>query len=119
MIGGIWAKAGVCVLVAALGASGIFTVVKIYGPAANSASQSSSELLLTTPDHTAAWYVAHPDVLQQDEKRCSGDAATISRASCQNADSADEQLTEIDMQRAADESSSGGNSVAPKTNKAN
>ena len=119
MIGGIWAKAGVCVLVAALGVSGVLAVVQTYGPSRNSISPGSAALPLTIQDHTAAWYVAHPDVLQQDEKRCSGNAATISRASCQNADSADEQLTEIDMQRAAEENSAGGNSAASNMNKAN
>ena len=51
--------------------------------------------------HSAAWYVAHPDVLHEDERRCSGDAATISRAACQNAASADAQLNVIEMRNAA------------------
>ena len=119
MIGSVWAKAGVCILVAALGASGIVAVVHIYGPAATSTFPASAALPITISDHTAAWYVLHPDVLQQDEKRCSGDAATISRNSCQNADSADEQITEIQMQKAADENNVGSNSVAPNGNKAN
>jgi hypothetical protein len=119
MIGSVWAKTGVCILVAALGASGVVAVVHIYGPAATSASPADAALPITISNHTAAWYVAHPDVLQQDQKRCSGDAATISRSSCQNADSADEQLTEIQMQKAADENNASSNSVAPNDNKAN
>jgi len=119
MIGSVWAKTGVCILVAALGASGVVAVVHIYGPAATSTSPARTALPITIPDHTAAWYVAHPNVLQQDENRCSGDAATISRSSCQNAASADEQITEIQMQKAADENNASSNSVAPNVNKAN
>jgi hypothetical protein len=51
--------------------------------------------------HTADWYVAHPDVLHQDEKRCAGDAATLSPAACQNVASADARLNVIEMQNAA------------------
>ena len=51
--------------------------------------------------HTADWYVAHPDVLHQDEKRCAGDAATMSPAACQNVTSADARLNVIEMQKAA------------------
>jgi hypothetical protein len=119
MIGNIVAKTAICILVAALGASGVVVAVKIYGPAGTSTSPAGAARPMTISDHTAAWYVAHPDVLQQDEKRCSGDAATISRSSCQNADSADEQLTEIQMQKAADENNASSNSVAPNDKKAN
>jgi len=119
MIGSVWAKTCVCILVAALDASGVVVVVHVDGPAATSTTPASATLPITISDHTAAWYVAHPDVLQQDEKRCSGDAGTISRSSCQNADSADEQLTEIQMQKAADEDKASSNSVAPNDNKAN
>lgn len=119
MIGSVWAKFVVCILVAALGASGVAFAVKIYGSAGTSPSPTSVPPTITILDHTAAWYVAHPDILQQDEKRCSGDSATISRSSCQNAASADEQLTEIQMQKAADENSASSNSVAPNYNKAN
>jgi hypothetical protein len=51
--------------------------------------------------HSAAWYVAHPDVLRKDEQRCAGDAATILRAACQNIASADAQLNVIEMRNAA------------------
>jgi hypothetical protein len=51
--------------------------------------------------HTAAWYVAHPDILKQDEQRCAGDAASLPQAACQNAASADFQISEIDMKNAA------------------
>ena len=119
MIGSVWTKTGVCILVAALGASGVVAVVHIYGPTATSTFPASASLPITISDHTADWYVLHPDVLQQDERRCSGDAATISRSSCQNADSEDEQITEIQMQKADDENSAGSNSVAPNGNKAN
>jgi hypothetical protein len=66
--------------------------------------------------HTAAWYVAHPDVLKQDEARCAGDAATIPQAACQNADSADSTISEMQMENAAAQNgaaSSGGTSKTP------
>lgn len=75
------------------------------------------ELAPTAPViHTAAWYVAHPGVLKQDEARCAGDAATISQAACQNADSADSTISEIQMENAAAQNgaaSSGGTSKTP------
>lgn len=51
--------------------------------------------------HTAAWYVAHPDILKQDEARCAGDAATLPQAACQNAYSADGTISESEMENAA------------------
>ena len=51
--------------------------------------------------HSAAWYVAHPDVLKTDEQRCAGDAATMTQAACQNAASADAQLAGADYAKAA------------------
>jgi len=68
--------------------------------------------------HSAAWYVAHPAVLHVDERRCAGDAATISHAACQNVASADAQLNVIDMRNAAtaneDASPPGGAGSKPK-----
>jgi len=52
-------------------------------------------------DHTANWYIAHPDILKQDEGRCAGDATRISQAACQNVASADNQLGMFEMQKAA------------------
>lgn len=51
--------------------------------------------------HSAAWYVAHLDVLKADEQRCAGDAATITQAACQNVASADAQLASADYAKAA------------------
>ncbi|WP_234729608.1 hypothetical protein [Acidocella facilis] len=67
------------------------------------------------PIHTAAWYVTHPDVLRQDEKRCADDAASISPAACQNAQSADLQLSINDMKNAAAENAAAGNNRNPKS----
>lgn len=53
--------------------------------------------------HTADWYVAHPDVLKEDEKKCAGDASVMPQAACQNVSSADARLTALEMQKAADE----------------
>ncbi|MBU6418765.1 MAG: hypothetical protein KGQ79_03460 [Proteobacteria bacterium] len=67
------------------------------------------------PVHTAAWYVTHPDVLRQDEKRCAGDAASISPAACENAQSADLQLSINDMKNAAAANAAAGNDQNPKS----
>lgn len=59
--------------------------------------------------HTADWYVAHPDVLKEDEHKCAGDASSMSAAACQNASSADARLSVIEMRNAA---ASNGSSVS-------
>ena len=77
--------------------------------AANEQSHVTSPAIIQfTPPvvHTAAWYVAHPDVLKANEKRCAGDAASIPQAGCQNASAADEQLSAADYANAA--ASNGG-----------
>lgn len=61
--------------------------------------------------HSAAWYVAHPDVLHEDEKRCAGDATTMSLAACQNVASADAQLNVIEMRNAAGVNQDAGSQV--------
>lgn len=53
--------------------------------------------------HTADWYVAHPDVLKEDERKCAGDASVMPQAACQNVSSADARLTALEMQKAAPE----------------
>lgn len=67
--------------------------------------------------HTADWYVAHPDILHQDEKRCAGNAAVISPAACQNVASADVRLDVIEMQNAAasNVAAAAGSGQEPKT----
>jgi len=51
--------------------------------------------------HSAEWYVEHPDVLKVDERRCAGDASTMTPAACQNVASADTQLAGADYAKAA------------------
>jgi hypothetical protein len=51
--------------------------------------------------HSAAWYVAHPEVLKVDEQRCAGDASAMTPAACQNVASADTQLAVADYAKAA------------------
>ena len=65
--------------------------------------------------HTTAWYVAHPDVLKADERRCAGDAASIPQAGCQNASAADAQLSAADYANAA--ASNGGAEQHPPASK--
>ena len=69
---------------------------------ANVPKPSVPEAAPATPVvHSAAWYVAHPDVFREDEKRCAGNATTMSVATCQNVASADAQLNLIEMRNAA------------------
>lgn len=98
------AKLGIGIFIAVLG-GGASVVVLNHNPSSVSAISSTDALTAIAPTavHTAKWYVAHPTVLKQDEMRCAGNAATISQASCQNISSADEQLTQIEMQKAAAE----------------
>jgi hypothetical protein len=79
-------------------------------PAALVAVTRSSEI------HTADWYVAHPDVLHQDEQRCAGDAATIAPAACQNAFNADARLAAIEFQKAAAAAGAAAKADAARTN---
>ncbi|MDE2342143.1 MAG: hypothetical protein KGL63_01905 [Betaproteobacteria bacterium] len=72
------------------------------------------ELPPTAIVHTASWYVAHPDIAKQDEARCGDNAATISRAACQNVESAEEELLANQMRNAAAENSSATNSNTTK-----
>lgn len=53
-----------------------------------------------TPEvvHTSDWYLAHRDVLAADEKRCAGDAASISPAACQNVNNAVNQINYSNVQ---------------------
>lgn len=65
--------------------------------------------------HTAAWYVAHPDVLKADEARCGSDAASIPQAACQNTASADQQLLAAQLQQAAAANAAAAKTSPPKT----
>lgn len=55
---------------------------------------------MAVPDvvHTSDWYLAHRDVLTADEKRCAGDAASISPAACQNVNNAVSQINYSNVQ---------------------
>jgi hypothetical protein len=82
----------------------------------------SSQTLLMAPAppivYTAAWYVAHPDMLKADEQRCAGDALNIPQAACQNVASADAQLSGEDYAKAAavlNSGASGSNVKTPKS----
>jgi hypothetical protein len=114
-------KISIGILIAVLG--GGASIIGLYhNPSATSSTSSSTDVLIpmmSAEVHTASWYVAHPDILKQDEMRCAGDAATISRAACQNAYSADEQRTQIDMQKAAAENGANGVVSTPPGNRAN
>jgi outer membrane biogenesis lipoprotein LolB len=61
--------------------------------------------------HDAAWYAEHPDDLRRDEKKCAGDAATMSRAACQNIYSAENAIEEKNMRDAATRNGAAG--IAP------
>jgi hypothetical protein len=114
-------KLGIGILVAVLG-GGAGIIVLYHNPSATSSSSSSTDVLIPIVPaevHTANWYVAHPDILKQDEMRCAGDAATISQAACQNAYSADEQRTQTDMQKAAAENGADGVVNTAPGNRAN
>jgi len=115
MMSALNAKVGIGIFVALFcGGAGFFVLHHASSPSAVSTSPTYVLSLIKPADvHTANWYVTHPNVLKQDERRCAGDAATISRASCQNADSADEQLTQIEMQNAATENGASGTAGTP------
>jgi hypothetical protein len=112
MINLIYTKLGVGLLVIALGSGAVFVISHNQAPSASTSTSPAGQTPITESVnvHTASWYVAHRDVLKQDEMRCAGDAGRISQAECQNAASADEQLTQIDMQNAA-----AGNATDDKT----
>jgi len=83
---------------------------------------SSQKILVVPPAqapeiHTAAWYVAHPDVLKVDEQRCAGDAATLPQAACQNIASADAQVAGADYAKAAATLSGASGTGAVQTQK--
>ena len=64
--------------------------------------------------HTADWYVAHPDVLKEDDARCAGDAASIPQAACQNAATADQRLLASQLGQAAAANAAAGKISQPK-----
>jgi hypothetical protein len=51
--------------------------------------------------HSTAWYQAHPDAVRADEKRCAGEAPSLSREACQNLYAAENALGVQEMQDAA------------------
>ena len=58
--------------------------------------------MIAAPEvHSAAWYLRHPDILKQDERRCAGNAGMMTPAACQNVASADAQLASADYANAA------------------
>jgi hypothetical protein len=107
MINALTMKIGIAVVVIAAAGG---TVFAFHGGEGSSPGVPSAVIAIIPPDtvHTADWYVAHPDVLKQDEGRCAGDAATISQASCQNVASADNQIGIVEMQKAAAQDGSSG-----------
>jgi hypothetical protein len=66
------------------------------------APASINKIASGKPARATARHVAHPDMLRADEKRCAGDAASISPAACENADHAAARLFVKEMQKAAD-----------------
>jgi len=92
---------GLLVILAGGGCVGVMSEVS------HSHQTSTSEpvvIIQPTPPstiHSAEWYVAHPDVLKVDERRCAGDASTMTPAACQNVASADTQLAGADYAKAA------------------
>jgi hypothetical protein len=106
-------KAVAAVLVIAAGAGSVVVISHERGESA------TPQALLPNPPaetiHTAAWYVAHPDILKQDEARCAGDAATMPQAACQNADSADSTISEMQMENAAAQNGAASSSGTSKT----
>jgi hypothetical protein len=105
MINLIYTKIAAGILLVALG-GGVTLVIWNDRSTPESTSTSPAVKISNVKNvqvHTASWYVAHRGILKQDELRCAGNAGTISQAGCQNAASADEQLTQIDMQNAVGE----------------
>jgi hypothetical protein len=103
MTGPLTAKMAFGVMVLVLGAGVVITIPALKRHQ-NSKALSPASMAIIVPSeivHSAAWYVAHPAMLKQDETRCAGDAASIPQAACQNADSADLQLSINDMKSAA------------------
>lgn len=64
--------------------------------------------------HSAEWYEAHPDTLKGDEKRCAGDAQSISQNACQNVYSAESSLGVKEMKDAADRNNAAPAPLKPK-----
>ena len=71
------------------------------GRSTGSLSTEISPANLPPEVHSAAWYVRHPDVLKQDERRCAGNAEMMTPAACQNVAAADVQLAGADYAKAA------------------
>jgi hypothetical protein len=111
-------KITIGILVIALG-GGAVIVIGHQGRSSNATAPGAPGVSLAVPPelvHTAAWYVAHPDIAKQDEDRCGGDAASISPAACQNVASAEQQLLANEMKNAAaanEAASANNNSKTP------
>lgn len=121
MINFVYTKLGVGILLTVLGGGALLVIWHNQGPSASTSTSPTSPITNTenVDVHTASWYVTHREVLKQDELRCAGDASTISQAECQNAASADDQLTQIDMQNAADGNGAEDKSGTPHGTKPN
>jgi hypothetical protein len=90
-------------LIVIAGCGGLYLVVVQGHSGSSIIDRQSVEVpaLLPPRIHSAAWYVKHPDILKQDERRCAGDAGTMTPAACQNVASADAQLAGADYATAA------------------
>ena len=98
MINAIATKLSIGALAILVGGGGGALVYENCGP---ESGLSAGLTVMPQTVHNTSWYVGHPDILRQDEGRCAGDAATISRAACQNVASADNQLGISEMENAA------------------
>ena len=87
-----------------MGGCGALYLVVDRSQSDSSIISPSTEMSPVNPSpeaHSAAWYVRHPDVLRQDERRCAGNAEMMTPAACQNVASADTQLAGTDYANAA------------------
>ncbi len=111
MIRAIWFKIGIALLVVncvavviivvCIAAGGAYVIWHDNFAGMSKAVPASAFQRQSQPDaHTIAWYVAHPDILKQYERRCADDAATMSPAPCQDVYSAEAQLSAGRMQKA-------------------
>lgn len=69
---------------------------------------SKPAVVIVAPEtvHTSDWYLAHRDILAADEKRCAGDAASISPAACQNVATAAKEVDSDNVMNALQQAAS-------------
>jgi hypothetical protein len=92
---------GLLIIIGGCGALYLVVDNSHFGRSTGSSSTEISPVNLPPEVHSAAWYVRHPDVLKQDERRCAGNAEMMTPAGCQNVTSADAQLASADYSKAA------------------